>query len=362
MPTERMTRRSSRFVTVFSQTADSLPEEIALLDRIALSRGRLAASLAGVAVLASLAAAPQILGPRLGDAVESISGASPLWLWTAAAGFLAALLASASAWRVAAGACGACLSSGDATARYAVGSLVNSVTPAKIGDAVRVALFARAIGGPDQLLTAGGVFAAMGAARCLVLAALVVATSASGALPLWPVFVLCAVVAGLALLAYVERNDRRHRFASFFSALAALERSPRAAAVVLGWSAASSLAKVAAAAAICMALGVPHPMLAALVIVPALDLASILPLTPGNLGVASGAVAIALQARGIGMTDALAAGIALHGVETLVGLSTGAAGALYLARGGSGWALRVATAGASLLIATAFGATVFDFV
>jgi uncharacterized membrane protein YbhN (UPF0104 family) len=312
-------------------------------------------------VLGLLAASPRLIGPRFGEAVESVSGASPGWLWTAGAGFLAALLASASAWRAAAGACGATLSSGDATARYAVGSLVNSVTPAKLGDAVRVALFARAIGGPDKLLTAGGVFAAMGAARCLVLAALIVVTSASGALPLWPVFVLCAVVAGLGLLAYVERNDRRHRFAPLFAALAALERSPRAAAVVLGWSAASTIAKVAAAAAICSALGVPHPMLAALVIVPTLDLATTLPLTPGNLGIASGAVAIALQARGIGMTDALAAGIALHGVETIVGMSAGAAGALYLARGGSGWALRVAAVGASLVIATAFGATVFDF-
>jgi uncharacterized membrane protein YbhN (UPF0104 family) len=357
-----MSRTWQSAVTVFSQSADSLREEIALLDRVALSRGRLAASLAGVAVLALVAATPHLLGPRLAEAMDALAGASPIWLWAAAAGFLASLLASASAWRTVAAACGAELSSGDAAARYATGSLVNSITPAKLGDAVRVALFARAIGGPDQLLTAGGVFAAMGAARCLCLAALVVATSASGALPLWPVFVLCGVVAGLGLLAYVERNDNRHRFAHLFDALAALERSPRAAAAVLGWTAASTLARLCGAAAICSALGVSHPMLAALVIVPALDLANVLPLTPGNLGVASGAVAIALQARGIGMTDALAAGIALHGVETLVGLSAGSAGALYLARGRSGWAIRLATVGASLALATAVGATVFDLV
>jgi hypothetical protein len=49
-------------------------------------------------------------------------------------------------------------------------------------------------------------------------------------------------------------------------------------------------------------------------------------------------------------------------VETLVGLSAGSAGALYLARGGSGWAIRLATVGASLVLATAVGATVFDLV
>jgi uncharacterized membrane protein YbhN (UPF0104 family) len=359
---ERMTRNRSEVVTVPSQTADTLREDIALIDRIAFSRGKLAASLAGLAVLAAVVATPPILGSRLGAALDGVSGASPGWLWTAGAGFLAALLASSCAWRAAAAAAGGTLAPGDAAARYAVGSLVNSLTPAKLGDAVRVALFSRAIGGPDALLTAGGVFAAMGAARCLTLAALVVATSASGALPLWPVFVLIAVVAGLGLLAYVERNDRRHRFAHLFDALAALERSPRAAAVVLGWTAASTLAKLCATAAICSALGLPHPMLAALVIVPALDLANVLPLTPGNLGVASGAVAVALQTRGIGMTDALAAGIALHAVETIAGMSAGAAGALYLARGGSGWVLRFSAAAASLLVATAFGATVFDLV
>jgi uncharacterized membrane protein YbhN (UPF0104 family) len=356
-----MTQNRPEVVTFLLQSADTLVEEIALIDRITLSRGKVAASVAGVAVLAALVATPTLLGPRLGQALDGVSGASPVWLWTAGAGFLAALLASSCAWRAATAAAGGELASGDAAARYAVGALVNSLTPAKLGDAVRVALFSRAIPGPDALLTAGGVFAAMGVARCLTLGALVVAMSASGALPLWPVFALLAVVAGLALIAYVEANDRRHRFARLFDALAALERSPRAAAVVLGWTAASSLAKLCAAAAICSALAVPHPMLAALVIVPALDLANTLPLTPGNLGVASGAVAVALQTRGIGMTEALTAGIALHGVETIVGLSSGAAGTLYLARGGSGWVLRLAAVGASLVLATAFGATVvFD--
>src|SRR6266498_2841661 len=102
-----------------------------------------------------------MLGPRVGEAMDGISGASPGWLWAAGAGFLAALLASSCAWRAAAAACGGHLEPGDAAARYAVGSLVNSFAPAKLGDAVRVALFSRAIGGPDALLTGAGVFAAM---------------------------------------------------------------------------------------------------------------------------------------------------------------------------------------------------------
>ena len=85
----------------------------------------------------------------------------------------------------------------------------------------------------------------------------------------------------------------------------------------------------------------------------------LIPLTPGNVGIASGAVTLALQARGIGLTEALTAGIALHAVETLVGLSLGAAGSLYVARARAPWALRLAAAGASVVAAAAFSTTVF---
>ena len=76
--------------------------------------------------------------------------------------------------------------------------MVNSFAPAKLGDAVKIALFSKAIDAPGRIWTAGGVYAALAAARSLVLAALLVAASATGALPLWPVFVLCGSVAALA--------------------------------------------------------------------------------------------------------------------------------------------------------------------
>ena len=63
---------------------------------------------------------------------------------------------------------------------------------------------------------------------------------------------------------------------------------------VLGWTAAMALTRLAATVAVAEALGIPHPFLAALVILPAIDVASALPLTPGNVGVGSGAVAVAL--------------------------------------------------------------------
>ena len=67
-------------------------------------------------------------------------------------------------------------------------------------------------------------------------------------------------------------------------------------------------------------------------ICPALDLAGTVPLTPGNLGIASGAVAIALRSRGIGVTEALGVGIGIQALETLVSLAAGTARGALLRR------------------------------
>jgi uncharacterized membrane protein YbhN (UPF0104 family) len=98
-----------------------------------------------------------------------------------------------------------------------------------------------------------------------------------------------------------------------------------------------------------------HPLAAALVIVPALELAGLLPLTPGNIGVTSAAVTLALRGRGVPLAPALGTGIALHAVQTLVGVTFGGVCALSLAprlpsRVGR---VLIASAAATVLIAAA---------
>src|SRR5207253_11126430 len=70
---------------------------------------------------------------------------------------------------------------------------------------------------------------------------------------------------------------------------------------------------------------------AALLIVPALELVGLLPLTPGNLGITSAAVALTLREHGVPVAQAVGVGIGLHAVETLVGVVFGGACALSLA-------------------------------
>ncbi|HVC87601.1 MAG TPA: lysylphosphatidylglycerol synthase domain-containing protein [Gaiellaceae bacterium] len=329
-----------------------------------ISRRNLALSLAMLALLAVVSLSPQLLGAHVASAFESLRGADPRWLLLGAAGFVGAFVCTVGSWRAALAAAGGRICPKQAAARLAVGSMVNAFAPAKLGDAIKIALCSKAIDAPGRIWTAGGVYAALAAARSLMLAALLVVAFASGAMPLWPVFVLLGIVAALAVAATFSGRLRRHpRIAHVLDGLAALERSPRALATVLAWTAGMVVARVAATVAVSAALGIPHPVLAALLILPALDVASAFPVTPGSIGVGSGAVAVALASRGIGMTQALGVGFAMQALETLVSITTGVAGVLYLAKPGAAlrrWTIRLAILGASAAAATGLSLLVFD--
>jgi uncharacterized membrane protein YbhN (UPF0104 family) len=330
-----------------------------------LCRGRVLGSVATVAAVAGIAAAPHFAGAHLSAAFASLHGAQRGWLFLAIAGCAAGYLTMAGAWRTALAARGAQLPLSAVVARIGVGSIVNTFAPARIGDAVKVALLSDSLEGPDRVWTAGGLYAAVAASRALPIAALVLVASVTGALPLWPAL---ALVGGAAVLLGVGlsplRLRRFHRIAHLLDGVAALAHSPRAAATVVLWSTGTTLARLVATSALAAALAVPHPVLAGLLIVTALDVAGMLPLTPGNLGVASGAVAVALATRGIDATHAMGVGIAVQAIETLVSLSAGSFGLLYVAGRrwpARPWAVRAAAIGSSVAIATV-GAYVFGLV
>src|SRR5262245_37136123 len=92
------------------------------------------------------------------------------------------------------------------------------------------------------------------------------------------------------------------------------------------------LARVAAAAFVALAFGAPRPWLVGVAIVAAVELVSTLPLTPGNLGISSAAVAFVLPAYGRPGDVAVAAGLALALVETATSVALGLCGVAYLTR------------------------------
>lgn len=314
-------------------------------------------------VLLVVAATPQLLGSDVKRAFEGLTKAQPEWLWLAALAFVTALVANAWAWRATIHACGGEIGRVAAAASYGVGSLVNTAAPARIGDAARIALFARAFEGRERLWTTGGVSAAIGAVRALCLGVLVVCAATLGALPWWPVAVIVALVAAAIGVAFAVRGKTaRRRVSHLLDAFRALGRDPRRVVAITAWVALATAARVGAAAAIATALGISRPVLAAVIIVPALDLASVIPLTPGNLGIASGTVAVALRSEGVDLTRALTTGIALHALESIVSIVFGAGGALVLARFSSPHARRrtiaVAGTGAAIVLVAVFSATV----
>lgn len=325
-------------------------------------RHLVAASALTVALLA-VAFVPELLGSEVRRSLAGLSSARPVWLWFAGVCFLASLVGSASAWRSAIGLVGGRIDRLDAGARYGIGSLINSFAPARIGDAARLALFSRALDSDDRVWRAGGSFVVVGAARALILAVLIVAGSIAGALPLWPVAALFGVAALVVLGAVATRNRTPHtRVAHVLDAFRVLGREPRRGASIVGWIGLATVARLGAAAAIAAALGVPSPLVAALLVVPALDLSGTMPLTPGNVGLASGAVAMALYAHGVDLTTALTAGIAFHAVETVVGIVFGLASALFLAPFSSPRVRRHTTLAVGfatcIAVVGAFGATV----
>lgn len=328
-----------------------------------ISTRRLIATAVPLALLGVVAATPRMLGRQLVQAADTLGAASPGWLWLAVAAFLASTLCTVCSWRSAICATGSRIGRFDTATRYGVGCLVNTFAPASLGEGARVALLAQKVEGPNGFWSVGGAAAAVAAVRGVTLCGLILAAALlTHAVPLWPIAVICGGAAGGATVAYLLwRRHPSGRLGNFVGAFAALVRSPRAAAAVLGWSLASQSARLLGAAAIAAALSVPHPLLAAVVIMPTLQLATILPLTPGNLGIATGAVALALQARGVHVSQALAAGIAYHAAETLVGISFGVAGTLAVVELPP-LLRRAAAAGACIAVAACVGATVVSLV
>src|SRR5918911_930379 len=111
---------------IFTVSAQKEPQDrpwTAELQAMRPSRAKLGLSVAAIAVLAAVAATPQLLGPKVASAFDALNGADPGWLAAGAGGFALAFLATVGAWRAALAAAGGAMSPRQAAARLGVGSL-----------------------------------------------------------------------------------------------------------------------------------------------------------------------------------------------------------------------------------------------
>jgi uncharacterized membrane protein YbhN (UPF0104 family) len=286
---------------------------------------------AAFACLTGLAAA--FLPDALREALANLEAADRGWLSLAVLCFLGSALAASGMWHEAMSAAGRTGTYGDACARYGVGSLVNSFTPARLGGLVRIALFAQTVPEQGRAWATGGGLAAIAAARAVSLGVVLTAAVALGAVPHWVAAALLGIGAAGAVAAVAARRHAltRARIDRLFAAFRELGRDPRRAARLLGWASAAAAIRVIALAATAAALGVPSAFVVALILLPALDLAGLFSITPGNVGISSGMIAVALASHGVGLSLGLSVGIAVHAAETAVGICYGLGGVFALA-------------------------------
>ena len=191
---------------------------------------QIAFGLVSLGVVGVIVSMPQLLGGHVREGLAGLGAASPGWLWTAALGFALSLSASGWAWRSALMRCGGRTSRLDSAARYGCGSLLNSFAPARLGTALRFALFARTLQGEGRLWTAGGVGTSVGVAHIVWLAVLLTFGAVTGALPAWPLAIIAVVVGVAVAVAYFTRSFHpKGRVAHVLDAFHALGRCPRAA-------------------------------------------------------------------------------------------------------------------------------------
>jgi len=310
----------------------------------------------GLLVVAGVAIGATRIGRGSLSSVMAILGrAQPSWVLGAVVCFSIALLSSAAAWRAGLRACGGSACFTHVSARYAIGSLVNAVTPAHLGGALRLALLSRTLPGEDRLWRTGGVGASVAGARTLALAALVGAAAAVGSVPVWPAPLLALTVLGVLIVCTRFSARAAGRLGSLLQIFRSCAHAPREGASLVGWIGCSFAARLGAAAAVGMALGVPRPIWVAVVLLASLALAGVFPLTPGNFGTGAGAATLALYGTGVDVASSLALALAFQAVETAVGMTLGLAGAAVLAAPGTRarrWSFAAAGAAAVLMAAT----------
>jgi len=290
--------------------------------------------LAGAGFSFSLALAATIThlpGVNLEHAVAQLAGAQRLPLMGAFVLFVASLALSAFAWRSAVVECGGRVGRTRSAACFGAGSLVNSLAPARLGDAVRIGLFSRELPGRGRLWAGGGILAAMSAFQGVSMVVLVAIAAWLGAIPPWAAALPAAPTVGAVVLARrARRRGSRSGSSRLLDVFAAFGQSPRHTYRPVGWLTAALCCRLGAAALTAAAFGMPAPTTAAVVLIPAVEIATLLPLTPGNLGLTSAAVAIALHTTGTSLTQAVAVGIGFHAAEMAAGLAYGLASAVYL--------------------------------
>lgn len=241
---------------------------------------------------------------------------------------------------------------GDVFSSFGVGLLANAVVPGRLGELARVATLRRHM--PDaphgtSATLVGTVFAHrlfdLVPATILVVWVLLTAE-----VPHWAVVTFgIAALVGFALFTVAWLGARRHHRTVMGGGVGSLREllvmarqglsvlnapAPLAGAILLqcaGW-----LMQLLAVYAAMQAFGIDAPLPAAGLVLVLMNVATIVPLWPGNIGLVQAAVALPLRNYGVAYATGFAYGLALQAIEIAVGVGLGL---ISLAREGISFAV-----------------------
>jgi uncharacterized membrane protein YbhN (UPF0104 family) len=292
-------------------------------------------------------------GPEWGLVREAFTVVRWRWVFAAIGLNLLSVLARAIAWDVA---IREALIPGPAPrfrsvfSAFGVGLFANAVLPGRIGELARVAVLARKM--PDRPGVWPTLVGSVFAHRTFDLfptVALIVWVLLTAKIPHWALTSLGVVVAiGFVLFAIALAGARRHhrpmldelgtvrRLALRARRGLAVMRRPWPAALAIFFQTMGWLCQLLAVYTTMLAFHIHVPLPAAGLVLLLMNVATIFPLWPGNVGLVQAAVALPLVQYGVPYARGFAFGIGLQAIEASVGVGIGL---LFLAREGVSYAM-----------------------
>jgi uncharacterized protein (TIRG00374 family) len=234
---------------------------------------------------------------------------------------------------------------------FSVGLFANAVLPGRIGELARVAVLNRRMGRPGMWPRLLGTVFAHRVFDLVAVIALILYVVSTAHIPDWAVTSLIAVVvAGVTLFTIAMISARQYRVTRLEEGVGAFRkvvrlaryglgvmRSPAAAALacffqILGWA-----FQLFAVYATMLAFDIHVPLPAAGLVLVLMNVATLFPLWPGNIGLVQAAVALPLfRYYDVAKATGIAFGFGLQAIEASVGIGVGL---LFLAREGLSFAM-----------------------
>lgn len=232
---------------------------------------------------------------------------------------------------------------------FSVGLFANAVLPGRVGELARVVVLRRRL--PPRRGTTATLIGSVFAHRMFDVppaATLVVFVIVTAKLPGWALGSIGAALAiGVGLLvAALVLAQRQHRELDELGPLRLLlargregltvMRTPRAAAVAVSFQYAGWFCQLLAVWAAMRAFGIHQPLSVAGLVLVLINVVTIIPFWPGNVGVVQIAIATSLVGYHVAYARGFAFGIGLQAIEASVGVGVGL---IFLAREGLSYAM-----------------------